>query len=392
MPHQRARHILPILKKRLKLWPVLGVVGPRQVGKSTLLRDLLPDVVPSIYLTLDTKSVRDKAIKQPDHFIDVSLGENKNTLILDEVQKAPDLFDAVKVNVDRNRVPGKFILSGSTEFSKKTGVRESLTGRIGMLRLFPMTFAETEGGPFSSQFLKPYPLKKMPTQYQVMRRVRLGGMPGICFLRSEQERAAAFDGWLEAACYRDIQQIQGPRLSGDLALEALHALAKLEVPTLSELSSKLRVDSRRIKTHLEALEALYILIRLEPNALGVGKSMYYISDSGLADHLGGSELLQTKTWLLNECMAQYEYSGRTRPNITYYKSLKKSYLDFIIDDRKTKTAVLISDEETVSAYTLRAANAFLNKASGMQVWIAYPGRELFSESPKIKIIPWAAFA
>jgi predicted AAA+ superfamily ATPase len=389
LPHTRIRHILPLLKKRLKLWPVLGILGSRQVGKSTLLREQLQPIHSSQYLTLDTKLIRDKAIKHPDHFLETLLTDNFPSLILDEVQKAPDLFDAIKVIVDKNRRPGRFILSGSTEFSNKTGIRESLTGRIGILRLFPMTLAECENIDFSFGWLNPEKKENSPSQSQLIKRVNRGGMPGICFLRSKEERASSFDGWLETTCFRDIQQIRGPRLNGNLALDILTQIATLRHPTLAEISFMLKLDSRRVKAHLEALEALFVINRLNANSLGQGKSMYFIADSGMAAHLGANELKQVKTWLLNECLAQHEYSGEKEVKITYYQSPKKSFIDFIIENKKGKVGVLISDEESPSTYVLRAAEAFLKKDQDAKVWLAYPGREIYKENSRLTFIPWA---
>jgi predicted AAA+ superfamily ATPase len=151
----------------------------------------------------------------------------------------------------------------------------------------------------------------------------------------------------------------------------------------------LKLDSRRVKAHLEALEALFVINRLNANSLGQGKSMYFIADSGMAAHLGANELKQVKTWLLNECLAQHEYSGEKEVKITYYQSPKKSFIDFIIENKKGKVGVLISDEESPSTYVLRAAEAFLKKDQDAKVWLAYPGREIYKENSRLTFIPWA---
>lgn len=97
MPHQRSRLLLPILVKRLKLWPILGVLGVRQSGKSVLLRDLAkPKINHSDYVTLDSKTQRERAALSPESFTEL---DGAKTLIIDEIQKAPDLFDALKLHV-----------------------------------------------------------------------------------------------------------------------------------------------------------------------------------------------------------------------------------------------------------------------------------------------------
>jgi uncharacterized protein len=102
----------------MKLWPIMGVLGARQSGKTTLLRDIISNGLKSRYVSLDSKSLRDQAQRAPELFLSAE-AEEFETLIIDEVQKAPDLFDALKAKVDLRRRPGQFILSGSPNFHKK---------------------------------------------------------------------------------------------------------------------------------------------------------------------------------------------------------------------------------------------------------------------------------
>lgn len=391
MPHQRSRHILPLLLKRSKLWPVLGVLGMRQVGKSTLLRDQTASQIGAVYKTLDDKDVRERAARQPGHFLEM---EGDRPLIIDEIQKAPDLFDAIKAKVDRKRLPGRYLVSGSTEFSKKTGIRESLTGRIGIFRLYPLTLAEMTQNPFvrpwvgtSSSSSSSWTDASLPAVWQ---RIRHGGMPGICFLRSNEERKASFDAWLETTCYRDLQQIRGSRLSGDLAMSILSALAALETPSAAALAAILKQDARRIKNHLDALESLFVLIRLNPDERGVGKSHYYLCDSGLTLHLGGGETAALKTWLLNEALAQFEYGG-VKPKVRHYRSARGSVVDWVIEHEGVH-AYILTDEEAPGTYALRTAEAFLKKCPGAQVRLISPAREAYREGKNLHIVPYRRMA
>ena len=137
MPHFRPRYLAKTIGKRLKFFPVIGIQGARQVGKSALVRDLLSKLIKNFhYETFDQQTVRQFAQSNPESFLEAKM-QRDGTLAIDEAQKVPAIFDAVKYVVDKRRVPGQFILLGSTEFSKKTLIHESLTGRIGMLRLFP---------------------------------------------------------------------------------------------------------------------------------------------------------------------------------------------------------------------------------------------------------------
>lgn len=384
MPHQRPRHLLNLILKRLKLWPVLAILGPRQVGKSTLLRDQLSQKTASDYVTLDDKGVRQRADKRPTQFLQ---GYAAKHLILDEVQKAPDLFDAIKAAVDVKRIPGRYILSGSTEFSRKTGIRESLTGRIGLLRLYPMTLAETLGQALRHPWVKGKTSNSKMTISDLNRRMTIGGMPGICFLRSAEERSAAWDSWLDTTCYRDLPLIKGAKLSGELAEQTLHCLAQSQRPTLATVAGYLKQDARRIRTHLEALEALFVINKLNPHRLGVGKTHYYLCDSGLAKHLGASETIQFKTWMLGECLSQHESAG-FKVKTYFYSSSHHSFVDLIIENKNILQAYVFSDEEAPGTYVFRTAEAFLKKTPQAKVSIFAPVNQVCYESKQINIIPW----
>ena len=183
MPHFRNRFAEPHIIKLAKLWPVVGLVGLRQSGKTTLMQQLfnIDHVV-----TMDDLAVREEAIKSPNTFL-----EKLNTpVVLDEVQKAPPIFDAIKLKVDRRRIPGAFYITGSTSFSSKIGIRESLTGRIGLIELFPMSLAELHDMPFRAikQLSEPLTSTELKPRFDVTtlsKAAMIGGMPVPAFLRDQ---------------------------------------------------------------------------------------------------------------------------------------------------------------------------------------------------------------
>jgi predicted AAA+ superfamily ATPase len=366
MPHKRCREIENLLIKRIKLWPVLGVVGVRQCGKSTLLRDLFLARHSGIYQTMDSKTQRARAQQVPESF--TALDKNKDLLIIDEVQKVPDLFDAIKLHVDQNRRPGMYIISGSTEFSKLTGIRESLTGRIGVLRLYPMTLSELHSRSYGNYFInKNKPLPSALNLKEFDRKLFRGGMPGLCFLRNDDEFATACDVWLETTCYRDLLQVHSKSLNGDLAMEILMVIAKNPEPTLAEIARKLRRDARQIKPYLEALAAILVVHKLEPHEAGVGKTQYALCDSGLASHLGAEREAQLRIHLLTEALAKFEYAGFGRPLIKTYRNEKTSRVPLVLEwvTHKSIESVAIAyyDGEAVPSHEYERLWAFAKRAS-----------------------------
>ena len=117
-------------KKSLSKYPILALTGPRQSGKTTLLRTMLPDYK---YVSLENPDSRSFALEDPRGFLKLY---NDKT-ILDEVQRAPDIFSYLQTVVDQNQVMGQYILSGSQNFHLMQQITQSLAGRVGLFRLFP---------------------------------------------------------------------------------------------------------------------------------------------------------------------------------------------------------------------------------------------------------------
>ena len=124
------------LKRLASQFPVVGITGPRQSGKSTLAKMTFPE---KKYISFDDKSIREIAIANPKDFL---LAFPEGTII-DEAQKVPEIFDAIKYYVDsENYEPGKFILTGSSQFKLKENMSDSLAGRVAFLKLLPFSIGE----------------------------------------------------------------------------------------------------------------------------------------------------------------------------------------------------------------------------------------------------------
>lgn len=134
MPYA-VRKLSKELQKLIQESPVLLLIGPRQCGKSTLLQKLFPKYN---YISLDDLRLREQAINDPELF----LSYNKRPLIIDEIQNAPSLFSYLKMEVDRDRTKGSYLLTGSQQFDLMSGVHESLAGRMAIARLSPFSIEE----------------------------------------------------------------------------------------------------------------------------------------------------------------------------------------------------------------------------------------------------------
>jgi uncharacterized protein len=324
MAHQRPRKITEIILKKMRLWPVCGIVGMRQCGKTVLLSQIIAPKISASYVTLDSIRLRKTAIQNPESFVTQS---PLAPLIIDEIQKVPDLFDALKLSIDSQRRPGAFLISGSSEFSKKSGIRESLTGRISVLKLFPLTLSELyPESDFSSYFLKENVVHTKLEISDYERHLERGGMPGICLLRSDQEREDAWNGWLETTAFRDLNQVLRKDHDGDLALEIINTLAKVQEPTAVAIAKKLRRDTRVIARYLDAYAAVFVVHKLSAHKNGVGKDHYVFADSGLAHHLGASEAEVLRSQVLVEALAKCEYAGLPHPHLQYFRTSRGNFI------------------------------------------------------------------
>ncbi len=323
---------MPLFQKRLRFSRVVTIQGPRQCGKSVFARQLFGKTEPRCtFETLDIQSARTLAQDNPQSFL--MAHSRARPLIIDEAQKAPPLFDAIKAIVDDNPEPGQFVLLGSTEFSRELRIRESLTGRMLRTRLFTLTLRECleTSAPKTFHILSRSPVA---TRTQVMQHLDRGGFPGIFSVRELSVREELLRGWLEITVTRDLQQLQTLKLDAELAMNILYQVAQNQEPTASSFAGALRKDTRTIQKYLKALETLFILHRLDPVSGSTGKPRYYLCDVSLAGYLGGSFERRLETWVLHEFLARISYLGAADTTVGFYRNTKGSLLHWVVQNRK----------------------------------------------------------
>ncbi len=361
MAHARLRHVLPLLKKKLKFSRVVTVQGARQTGKSFLARDIIPKALSGAkYVSLDDGTQKALATQNPNTFLisDVSA----RPLIIDEAQKAPELFDAVKLNVDENPEPGRFILLGSTEFSREVRIRESLTGRLSRIRIYPFNLAESlQLPPNPSKLLSLMNSKPRVRRADVLRYLDRGGFPGIFSVRSQSEAYSLLKDWLSLVCERDILQFKASRPDPELARDILEVVPILELADPTAIMKKLRKSPLKVRKQLLLLEQLFAVHRLRPHRMGTGKARYLLCDCGLAGMLGASLRHQLTTAALSEQLSQRSYRLDGEPtgfSLTYYRGVRGGLIDLIIEDRQQVVAIKVMDREQVDLRELEILHAF----------------------------------
>ncbi len=270
--------------------PVVVVQGPRQCGKTTLVQQLdLP------YVTLDDGLALDAATSNPEGW----LAAYDNRLIIDEVQRAPTLARAIKARVDKRRLAGSFVLTGSTNILLLPRLADSLAGRMEVITLWPLSWAEMNGSrvSFADRVFTQWPPKLHAGEYvsadEIAQRILAGGFPEPMSRAKPQRREAWFQAYVRALLDRDVR---------DLAeIEGLNQLPRLlrslvrslyEPTNVLALSRETGIAATTLTRYLSLLEGVFLVKSIPAwTALGSGKAAktarLAVVDSGVACHLDG---------------------------------------------------------------------------------------------------------
>ena len=290
-----------LLERALRASPVVVLMGARQTGKSTLVQSE-PFLRDRTYLSLDDLETHERARMAPDDLV-----RTAPRLILDEVQREPDLMLAVKraVDADRPRRNGRFVLTGSSNLLLMRRVSESLAGRATYVKLWPLTRRERLGlgapGIWSELFANPVPVwpdvvdsqQSIPIEWQD--EVRRGGYPVPAVeLSSGDTRAFWFDGYLRTYLERDLQAMAA--IGNLVDFRRLMRAACLRLGTVvnqTGLGRDTRIPRATVQRYLNLLETSFQLVRLSPYAVNRTKRLVkspklYWSDPALALWLSGS--------------------------------------------------------------------------------------------------------
>lgn len=391
MSHVRLRHVQKQFLKKLKHSPVIALQGPRQCGKSFLVRELLSKkLAGAAYETFDNQTHRRFATENPDTFLEQRL--DHEPLIIDEAQKAPAIFDAVKLQVDQDRRPGRYILLGSTEFSKLSLIRESLTGRMTRIRLYPMNLGEVKGLPAEGPIPNVFHNKPRVTRREFLKYLERGGMPGIFGVHTATERESFIEDWVDLCVQRDIHTFPKLKLDSDSALEILHLIAKLPEPTAGAIARATRMDARRVQTYLKVFLALFVIVKLNPHPLGAGKPKFFLCDVAVAKWLGADFHRQLATALILEQMSQWSYGGAKKVIFYHYQTSRGSIVDLIVAPFDAPMqAIKVFDQEKIDKRNLLVLEALGKRGKNMKLLGVGPEYFRFKDLG-IEIHPWESMA
>lgn len=274
---------------------VVALLGPRQGGKSTLVRMLASGPLPAEYVTLDDEPVRSAARADPEGFV-AALGRRT---VVDEVQRAPELLLAIKSRVDRDRAPGQFLLTGSANLRRIPTVSDALPGRVDYLTLWPLTQGEIVrrredllGRLFEGQVPMLTDLAVGRQEYAPL--LLAGGFPEAR-LRAGAARIRFFDSYVSSIVDRDIAdaaRVHDPASVGTLL--RLVAARSGSLARYEALGRDAGLDGKTVKSHLDVLERLFLIRIRRAWHVNLGQRQVkapklYVSDPGLLGALIGAD-------------------------------------------------------------------------------------------------------
>ena len=398
------------LEEALRDTPVVLLHGARQVGKTTLARAMSAGRRPRAYATLDDGAELSAATGDPSGFINALSGP----VVLDEVQRAPALFRAIKASVDRDRAPGRFLLTGSANVMVLPALSESLAGRIEVVPLWPLSQGEIEGTKerfIDRAFGDRAPSWEVPPAgaRPLLERLVRGGFPEPSARPDAHRRDAWFSAYADATLRREVRELSGveglselPRL---LAVLAARACGLLNV---ADVARTLGMPQSTVRRYIALLEATFLVVLVPAwttsRSSRLAKSpKVVICDSGLACHLVGADLRRLRddgaargamleNFVAMELMKQRGWS-EARPALHHFRTASGQEVDFVLEDRAGRiVGIEVKSAGTVTSDDFRGLRALRELAGRKFVRgiVLHGGGETVGFDPTLMSAPVSA--
>ena len=321
------------------------VVGARQVGKSTMLKRLAEGQGRTI-VTMDDSQLRNFAQTEPKLFLQTF----QPPILIDEVQKVPELFGSLKYVIDKNRHDGMYLLTGSQKFELMKGVGESLSGRISVIDLLGLSLREIKGDDFNKPFLptQEYLLNRKPLKKHDVREIweiiHKGSMPAL-YENDQRDWEKYYSDYVNTYIERDVHSLTqiGDTLSFMQFMTALAGRTG-ELLNMESLAKDIGVSAPTIKRWLSILQASNVIYILQPFSLNTTKRVVktpkvYFTDTGLVCYLCKWLTTETlingaqagnifETYVVGEIIKSYYNAGR-EPNLYFFRNGDGQEVDII---------------------------------------------------------------
>ena len=333
------RESIAILKEFATYFPVVSVTGPRQSGKTTLVRSVFPNYP---YTSLENPAQRKEAIEDPNSF----LQQFNNGGIIDEIQRVPELFSYIQVIVDEKKKMGQFILTGSNQFEYMQNISQSLAGRMAILKLLPFSYNEIY---FNNE--------------TNLNDVLVKGMYPAIFDRNIPPEKY-YPSYIESYLERDIRQIKNVSdLSVFQKFMETCAGRTGQILTKSSISNECGISQPTVEQWITILEASFVVFRLRPYFRNLKKRIIkspklFFFDTGLVCNLLGiytPEQLKNhplrgeifETFIISEFIKNQFHQG-LRSNYHFYRDNNMNEIDLIIESGFGPVPIEIKSGKTIN--------------------------------------------
>jgi len=373
----------PTLKALFQQFPAVVVTGPRQVGKTSLVRHVFPSYS---YVSLDIPSMAEQAEKSPETF----LRSFAEPLIIDEVQYAPSLFRHLKAGIDQAKRPGRFILTGSQSFALMHGISESLAGRCGVLNILNLSARE---------------LMDSLQDFDEIGYIFKGGYPELYENPAIDPRfwfGAYFSTYLE----RDVRNILnvGSLRDFDRFLRAV-AVRTGQILSYSDLAGDVGIAPNTAKQWISVLQASGQIVLLEPYHRNLGKRLVkspklYLSDTGLAAFLMGFDKTENllrhpvigalwETHVVMQVVKHFASRGQTIP-LWFWRTGQGAEVDLLVEHGGRFVAIEAKFSETPDHTALKGFDAlrkFYGEDCITAAYVASRTQRSFPLSDLVQVVP-----
>lgn len=365
------RALEPVVRRYSEHFKVVVVTGPRQVGKTTMLRHLTEEESTQgrsrAYVTLDNVAVCQAARQDPELF----LQRYRPPVLIDEIQKAPELLPCIKEAADASDENGAFWLTGSQPLHLMHAVSESLAGRaaiVEMLGLSNAELAEVPSEPYSPSpdyFIRRVSLAERFDVGEAFSRIAKGSLPGIRALPDDL-RTGGYESYIDTYIMRDIRDLAhvNDEMKFRRFVSACAALTSKPV-VYADLARSADIDEKTAKSWLSLLVSTYLVKIVQPYANNLLKRLskqpvMHFTDTGLAAYLAGWDNPRTleigamngqifETYVFQEIYKSYINAGR-RPPLFFFRNNDKKEIDLLLEQNATLYPVEVKKTASPSRF------------------------------------------
>lgn len=340
-----SRNLETVVSLLTKEYPVVLLTGPRQVGKTTMLKKLMENTNRG-YVSLDDLNARNLAKSDPELFLQL----HKPPILIDEVQYAPELFTYIKIHVDKNQNPGEFWLTGSQVFKLMRGVQESLAGRVAVLSMTTLSQAEISNRDMTPFVVDLEALSKRERitadTHGIFDRIFKGSMPAI-ISGANTNSHIFYSSYLSTYIERDVKEL-AESIDSLKFLRFMTAVAARcgQMLNVAEVARDADINQQQAKAWLNVLETLGIIFYLHPYSNNLLKRLVktpklYFYDTGLVCYLtkwSSTETLESgamngailENYVVSEIAKTYLNCGQ-EPFMYYYRDKDAKEIDIVLE-------------------------------------------------------------